>query len=359
MVVDEILRATTHDLSAADWARWDLLQTADLRFDSAFFRPELARLVGGIRAVEVAVLKSQGETVGLWPYQRGSGGVAQALLGRLSEFHGVIGVPQLALDPRLLLRQLQLKAWRFDHVPASHTDFEQYAWSKSESPYVDLASGYDAYREAQRKSGSNLIKNLERKARKLEREVGELRFAWHSTDDVAFEKLIEWKSDQHRRTGLLEVLNYPWVREVTQALRTCDSPRFAGVLSTLHAGEELVAVHLGLCSDRALHVWFPAYNTEFGHHSPGGIFMLELARATAERGRVRVDFGKGAERYKQSLSSGSIELLDGTIDRRPLVRAVRRGWHNAKQAIRSSPYREKLEAPLNLTRKLRQRFAFR
>jgi len=341
-------------------AAWREIQQDDSRFDSAFYSPKFTQLVAATRGgVEVAIISEQDKPVGFFPFQRGSGDVAQSVVGRLSEFHGVIAREGATWSPEAIMRASGLKAWHFDHVRASHTAFESHAWGTSDSPYIDLSAGFDAYCGAQHTSGSRQIKQAQRKRRKLEREIGPLRFEFESIDLGVLRSLIEWKTQQHCRTGMLEVLRIPWVVELLRTL--VDSPKIGcwGALSALYAGEELLAVHLGVRNPKTLHIWFPTFNRDFEAYSPGVILILELAKAAAADGVERIDLGKGPERYKQSLKSGSIPLLEGSVDLRPAHRLVRRNWYELKTRIRSSPNRHYLEAPLLWTQKMRQRLAFR
>ena len=353
-----LLRA--EDLTPDHVRAWSDLQRADPVVDSAFFRPELARLTAAARGdVEVGVLEDGGEPVGFFPFQRGPRNVAQPIVGRLSEFHGVVARAGLDWTPEQLVRGCRLVAWPFDHLPAAQAAFLPYRWGSSRSPYLDLSRGYAAYEAEKNASGSSVLRNTRRKARKMEREVGPLRFEWHTDSDDAFHALLAWKAAQYRRTGMLDVFAYDWVVKLMEGLRRTHGEHFSGPLSVLYAADRPVAVHLGLCTDRVFHVWKPAYDRDHERHSPGMILMLHLAEAAAARGIMRIDFGKGPERYKTDLESGAIPLAEGSVDLRPVTRRVRRTWDLAKRRIRSSPWRDQLELPLAASNRLRQWLAFR
>ena len=53
------------------------------------------------------------------------------------------------------------------------------------------------------------LKEIDRKRRKVEREVGETRFTARSASRADFERLIELKRDQYRATGQTDVLRAP------------------------------------------------------------------------------------------------------------------------------------------------------
>ncbi len=347
------------DLTEEDWLRWLQIQNSCSDLSNPFFHPGLTRSVASIRDdVEVVVIRNDKSAVGYFPFQRCPGNMAQAVVGRLSEYHGVIAMPGIAFKPEELLRAAGLNAWHFDHLPVSQLQFEKCIWGKSESPYMDLSSGYNAYRETIKKKGSSLSQ-VERKSRKMGREIGPLKFEFHSTDENAFDALIEWKSQQHQRTGVLQIMKVEWVPALLNLLRKTQYHDFKGQFSTLHAGENLVAVHLGLRNDSALHIWFPTYNMQFEKYSPGLILLLEMAKQAAAENLNRIELGRGEERYKVNFKTDDWQIAEGAIDIRPVSSQLRQGWFKTKKWIRSSSYRKQLEFPLNTCRKLRQWKAFR
>ncbi len=348
-----------NQLSDEEWSAWDQIQASRNDLDSAFFHSQLTHTLANIREdVEVVIIKNQNKTVGFFPFQRVSGGKAQAITGRLSEFHGVISSSNAIWKPEELIRKAGLKAWHFDHIPVSHNELKQHVWGESLSAFMDLREGYDSYRKELKKRGSSLS-HTERKSRKLAREIGPLRFEFHSTDDEAFQNLIKWKTAQHDRTGVLKVLEVDWVYQLLDQLRKIQTDSFGGQFSTLHAGDELVAVHLGLRSRSALHIWFPSYNLQYEKYSPGLVLLLEMAKASAEINLKRIDLGRGEERYKANFGTGVIPITEGSVDIRPISGNLHKQWFHTKQWIRSSPYRKQLEIPLTASRKLRQWLAFR
>src|SRR5262249_44877180 len=145
--------------------------------------------------------------------------------------------------------------------------------------------------------------------------------------------LFRLKSDQYLRTGRRDVVGDPWARAVLTEIFRAREAGFAGVLSVLRAGTRAVALHLGMRSATILHYWFPAYDREYAHCSPGLILLAELARAAAASGLASIDLGKGDATYKRRFATGSIALLEGRIERPSLLalwRAGRRFWWRAR-----------------------------
>lgn len=345
-------------LSASHWAAWTQLVDSEPALDSPFFRPEFTRHVAAVRNdVEVATLDSAGRPVGFFPFQRRDRSM-QPVVGRLSECHGMIAAPAVEWSPTELLTACKIDAWHFDHLPDTQTEFRRQAWGSTPSPYLDLSHGYEGYRAAVKANGSSLS-DAERKGRKLGREVGPLRFVWHDESPDVLERLMEWKSAQHRRTKVLEIFRHEWLRNLLANLQAEQSPEFSAPVSALYAGDRLVAAHLGLMTRRMLHWWFPTYDVEFEKYSPGLTLLLHVAEQAAARGLQRIELGPGESRYKDNFKSGDRPVYEGMVSRNPLTLAARSAWYHTKRYIRESKYRARLEAPLTATRRMRQWMAFR
>jgi len=349
-----------NQLTPEDLAAWNAILAGNPTLDSGYYRPELTQAVARVRSdVEVAVVTVNGQAKAFFPFQRGDNNCASAVTGRLSEFHGMIVPTDFALDPREIVKACGLRSWRFDHAPIWRSELEPFAWARSESPFMDLTGGYDAYTEKLRERGSSAIKQTQRKQRKLAREVGPLRFEYDTDAPEAWDALVKWKSEQYVRTNTLDIFRYDWVHDQLNAIRAAKCPEFSAPLSALWAGDQLAAVHLGLASSTAMQIWFPAYNRDLQNYSPGLVILLELASAAAEHGIRRIDFGKGEERYKYEFSTDVLPLLEGGVDFRFAMPTILASWNKLNQAIRRSPWRKQLEAPILATRRFRQWMAFR
>lgn len=354
----EYFEATVNELSDHDWSIWKELVSNTPGIDSPFFRPEFTRQVTAVRDdARIGVIAKQGTTLGFLPYQK-TGRSTHPLGGRLSEYHGVIIDPGIDWCPSQLLQACGIRSWHFDHLPDSQSILKRYSWGENSNPVINLQNGFDAYRSDKKRSGSS-IGQTERKARKMEREIGPLRFEWNQSSTSVIAKLIEWKTEQHRRTGVLEIFQYSWIKELIENLSNTSEAEFSSPLSALYAGDHLVAVHLGLASRTNLHMWIPTYDIAYQKYSPGLILLLHILESAASRGIERVDFGPGEERFKQEFKTGDTIVHEGMVGLNRLETGSRAIWYRTKRAIRNSRYRNVLEAPLKATRKLRQRLAFR
>jgi CelD/BcsL family acetyltransferase involved in cellulose biosynthesis len=323
--------------------------------DSPFFTPDFTQVVASVRRdVEVALLYDDNRLVGFFPFQRTPMNVATPVGAGFSEFHGVIASPDLRWTVPELLRGCGLLAWKYDHVPLSQEPFAKFHQRVGGSPYMDLTQGFEAYCAKRQRSGTSVIRQTARKRRKLQRMVGQVHFELHDSGELGLEKLIEWKSAQHARTGVIDVFKFGWVTELLRRVQGHQKAAFSGVMSVLSAGGQPIAVHLGMRTGTVAHVWYPAFNPEFGEYSPGLILFLEMARELAEQGVKRIDLGPTPQRYKQSLRSGDIAVAIGTADRYLLAQLGRQAWHAGRSTIRDSILAKPASIPANCLDRMRQ-----
>ena len=326
----QISVARPSELGRGEIAAWHSMQRKTGSLANPFLCPEFAIAVDTFRTdARVAVLTDGPETVGFFPFQKRRFGVGVPIGAGLSDCQGLIHEPTVEWDPRNLLRACNLSVWQFDHLIEDQRPFERYVAAVEPSPVIDLTDGFAVYYEKLRVKSPRFCQDLARRARKLEREVGELHFVVDSPDLTGLRVLMGWKSDQYRRRGWLDRFDRPWIVDLVDYLFSTREDRFGGLLSLLYAGETPVAGHFGLRSDHILAHWFPAYDTRFSRQSPGLIQHLRMAEGTAALGVRLIDLGKGAERYKQTLKSHELYVAEGMVARGTLLAGAHRVQSNA------------------------------
>lgn len=316
---------------------WSDIQRAEPSLDSPYFRPEFTQAVASVRNdVEVAVLEEGDQPLAFLPFQRSRRKTGRPVGGNLSDFHGLIGSPNVTCDPIQLLRACQLTSWHFDHLLSEQRQFSAFVFREADSPFVDLTDGMDVYL-ARRRNGRSLMSEYGQKLRKLTREVGPLRFEAHVGDREILETLFAWKSEHIRRLKTPNALDYSWVRKLIETILECQSPDFSGVLSVVYAGDQVAAIDFGMRSRAVLHSWFPTYNVELSRYSPGLLCWIETMKVAESLGIRRLDFGKGTEGFKHRLKSGASRVAEGAADSRPGPAMIRRACWMARDLIRTSP----------------------
>src|SRR5262249_11737309 len=152
------------------------------------------------------------------------------------------------------------------------------------------------------------------KKRKLERDVGPLRYVASCADPKLLSTLMAWKSAQYRRMKVADVFAYAWTRDLLHKLLEYNGVDFSPVVSALYAGDTIASIHYGLRSRALLHGWFPAYNRELARYSPGILHWIETIAAAKLAGIDRIDFGQGSESFKRRLSTGTTQVSKGVVD---------------------------------------------
>ena len=308
------------------------------------------------KKVEVAVLEDAGEPVGFLPFHRSRCGAAYPIGLQISGFQGLIAPANFQWQPLECLHTCGLSGWRFDHLAPGQEPLQAYRCVSNSSPWIDLSGGFEAYCERRRAASSTEIPRTLKKARKLEREIGPLRFEASSTDRNVLATLIAWKRQQCRYTGVSDIFLLPWPALLLERALEEQSEEFAGMLSVLYAGDRVAAVLFGFRSRHVLHGIFPAYDPELAKYSPGLILWIELARAAQTLGIRRIDMGTGAARYKNSLATDVTIVEEGTVSVRLLCRTVWRSWLLARNWLRHSPFRKPAHRINRLIAGIRARF---
>lgn len=320
------------ELGPSEIAAWHAMQRATPELENPFLSPEFAIAVGRFRPdSRVAVLTDGPDTIGFFPFEKRRFGVGVPISGWLSPCQGLIHAPDAEWDVHELLGGSKLAAWKFDNLIYAQKPFKPYHGATGPSPILDLSSGFDAYYKSLRLKMPHLCRELERKARKLGREVGEVRTVSDSRDLRLLRTLMAWKSDQYRRTDHVDRFERPWLAGLLEALLETRTKELSGLLSVLYAEDQPVAVQFGLRNRSQLVGWFTGYDVRFARYSPGLIHLMQMAREVASSSIETIHMGKGALRYTQSLKNGDILVSDGVVTARSPLGVVHNGLGRASR----------------------------
>jgi len=342
------------ELAATDASligRWAELRGQKPVYDSPYYSPAFTAIIANARSdARILIAEDAGLIVGIWPFHALSSFRCTSIGDFLADYQGPVFDASLTLPMAEALDAMRCSYFGFNHMPADLDKFSQHAWTSSQSHILDLAGGFDAY--AQRLAelrDASLLKKVATNERKLSKKFGELRFELHSTSDADFAALIAGKRDQFLRTVGAEhdIFRLDWVRQVMDEIRAANAPDFAGMLSTLYAGDKLIAAHFGMRSGKVMHYWFPWYHTDFAEHSPGLILLAQCARHAAQTGIVKIDLGRGDQPYKLRFATGAQQLCEGAVSSPAILSRMQAGLYHGKQALKASSLGQHL-------RKLRQ-----
>ncbi len=260
-----------------------------------------------------------------------------------SDFQGPVLPAGNALRPLELLAA-GATSFEFDHLVETCEGFEPWITARSASPFLDVSGGLDGYLGRASRSGKENMGQARRRTAKAERELGPVRFVRDSTDSGLLDRVIELKRGQYAATGARDYFAEPNRRELLHSLlRTRDSS-FGGLLSTLHAGDHLIAAHFGLRAGKVLHWWFPVYDPSFAGLAPGWMLLREIVSAAPLLGVERIDLGRGDDEYKRRAKTGETTVCQGLVTRSTVRLALKRASASSIAAAKSSPIGPRLQA---------------
>jgi CelD/BcsL family acetyltransferase involved in cellulose biosynthesis len=336
-------------LTDADLDAWHRLRASNPALDSPYFHPGFSAAVHAGRPVQVAVVRNErGAVTALLPGHR-EGALLRPVGWPGADFQGPIRAPGTPFPPARLLTD-GVKRFAFDHLLEPADEFAPWFESTRVSPFVDTTGGLEGYLGRASKSGKDNMGQARRRTAKAEKQLGAIRFAADVVDEKALAEVVRLKRGQYEATGAVDYFaETDRVDLLTRLLHTRGT-EFAGILSTVHAGERLLAAHFGIRSGEVLHWWFPVYDPEFSSLAPGWILLRELVQAAPELGVGRIDFGRGDDEYKRRAKTGEMSVAQGVVSRSSAYRVVRRARNSLITAAKSSALAPQLRS---IARRLR------
>jgi CelD/BcsL family acetyltransferase involved in cellulose biosynthesis len=309
----QVCVARPGELGTAEQQAWSSFQQADTSLASPFLAHEFARAVDAARDdARVGVVDDAGQPAAFFAFSV-DGRVGAPVGASICDAQALVARQGFAWDARELVRGAALDLWTFDHLVSTQEPFVAFHHARHRAPVVDLSEGHDRYLERVRASSKDVLAQVARRRRKLAREVGDVTFEWQADDASVLDTLFEWKSAQYRETGVWDRFDQPWIVDIVRALASTRTAALTGLLSTLRAAGEPVAMHFGLLGPDRIAWWFPVYDTKFARYSPGLILLLDLVAEAAARGIGLVDLGRGEHHYKLRVATGAYEVAEGSV----------------------------------------------
>jgi len=339
--------------------RWREIQAMRPELANPYFCVEFTEAVATVRRdVFVAVLEHGQRVMGFLPFHRRRGGFARPVGLGLSDYHGVIAAPDIEWTPQALLADCRLTRWRFDHLLATQLQFSAAFEHIEDSPIIDVSGSIEAYERDRIALGGTELRNVQRRRRKLCRELGDYRFIAEDPDTALLERVMQLKSQQCRESGAFDFFSLPWTGELVRLLHQTQTPFFRGALSSIRLGDQCLAAHMGMRSEQIWHWWLPCYEQAFSRYSPGLILLLDLAAHVAQARMRHIDLGKDLSRYKRNLMNGAIQVAAGEVRRPSLLTFALRAAGCIERAERQTLLRPIARLPAGLLRRARRHYRF-
>jgi CelD/BcsL family acetyltransferase involved in cellulose biosynthesis len=186
---------------------------------------------------------------------------------------------------------------------------------------------------------------------KAEREYGPVRIEADIHDPSLLDTVIDLKRRQYASTGARDYFADPRHIALMHRLLDTRTDDFAGMLSAVYAGPQLVAAHFGIRAGTVLHWWFPVYAPEVSRYSPGWVLLRAVIAAAPELGLERIDLGRGMDDYKRRAMTGQQTVLQGAVIPNPVLHHVARARTRAIAALKSSPLGPRLREVVRAARR--------
>lgn len=327
------------DLTPDLLRRWRALCRMSAIYRSPFYRPQFTCAVAAVRPdTRVAVYEDGGDVIGFLPFHMARGGAGKPVGGQLNDYQGPVLAHGTKMGARDLLEGAGLSSYDYNHLPTEISGLSRGATSFSSSPQMDLSDGYDAFVSRKDKSWTKAKREIRRRCRKTEKEYGPLRFSFHDPSDAVFAQHIEMKNKLLERARTRFRIKRDWIGEVLERLRHIEDEDFSARMTTLHAGDHLLAAHFGLTARGVWHWWFPSYDLGAYKLGPGINLVDQCAMAAEEHGIDTIDFGRGDGAFKLLFADRFVELCEGTIARRgSMARLIRQGTQAVVSAAERLP----------------------
>jgi CelD/BcsL family acetyltransferase involved in cellulose biosynthesis len=343
---------TPAELGPDGRASWRALQASDAALADPFHAPEWAEIIGTVRPdARVAVVEDGGQPVAYLPVQRSALGAAMGLGAPICDGDGVVALAGAALDLTELPRALRVDRIDFGHLPLATGRYETVARIRDEVMTADL-SQWPEFLAARKAQGSSTLRNLDKKKRKMAREVGELEFRAFERDPQALAALMAWKSDQLERTNQPRILARAWCREAHERVANCSDTLFSGAMISLRCGGRLAAALLALRAGPHLHAWMIAHDPELAAYSPGAMVWHHMFEAGHAAGVRHIDFGCGDYPYKRFYANQTRQSGCGFVGVPSLASALRGSMFATRSLMERSSNQTLAGLPGRIMRRL-------
>ncbi len=345
------------ELSDRDIARWSALQAAQPDWDSPFLTPGWALAAERFQPrggqVRVCVMREADEAVGFMAV-RVAGAVAMPAGAPMNDYQALIAEPGLMINPRRLVDALEVQRLDFSHMLTDQTAFAPHMRGTSLSHVIETPDGYAAYAESRRAAGSRIMKDLDKRRRKVEREVGPARFTAHETCSSDLDQLLAWKRAQYRATGQTDVFAAQWTLDLLRDLSASARDGLGGRLFTLHIGDRLAAAQFNLASRHTLHAWIIAHEAGFERYSPGLLLFQDVLRWMDGSSYRALDLGAGDYRFKLQLANRHRPVAHGYVGRPSPAVMLREAQYGMRAAAEALPLGAVSHLPAKAMRRMDQ-----
>ncbi|MFT4091814.1 MAG: GNAT family N-acetyltransferase [Asticcacaulis sp.] len=291
MLTCDLIRSA--DLTVQDETEWRTLTRANAAFNSPLLSPEFFHAVARIRSdAHVAVFRKNGQTVGFLAHHRRPNGFARPIGAPFSDYTALITGPDADFTIQEALEKAHIRQLQVIGLIDPYNVFAGINGTE------DTAYGFD-FTLPDNIISPKRSKNIRRREQKLVNDYGPLRFHVGDRDPLTFERMLTWKRAQTHQTGISDFLAPKWIQALMHDLFALppESP-LQGHMTSLYAGDRLVACKFGVRLGDYLHSWISTYDPTLRDYSPGLLFLVHAREALTAEGVRVYDMATGSPEYK-------------------------------------------------------------
>ncbi|EGF90090.1 cellulose biosynthetic CelD-like protein [Asticcacaulis biprosthecium C19] len=311
-MTDRIDIVQVKELTATDEALWNGFVAARAELVGPYFD------LGYVQAIAPSVPNSgvarfyDGDQIaGYFAFQK-RGDILLPIGAPLSDYHAVISAPDFVADFDHLMRLTRTRRVEFQGLVG--TSAGRGAHMGLTRRIADATDGFDHWWATQDAANHKFFKNVSRCMRNVEKDFGGFDFSWEKVTPELMDWTINLKREQYRRSGMHDVFGCRWTRGMLDRLAAVDSPDFGLRCGVLRHQGRLVAVEISLVQGEDVHLWFPAYDPDYGRYSVGILLTVAIIKNTEALGLKRFDFGTGGEDYKSPMTTSGGACLEGEVE---------------------------------------------
>jgi len=300
--------ARSEDLSPEDARVWHALTLSHDHFRSPLLSPAFFHAVAKVRLdARVAIFRRNGQAIGFLAHHRRPNGMARPIGAPFSDYTALITGPNPGFTIEEALEKAGIRQLQVIGL------IDPYGVFASMNGSEDTAYGFD-FTQPDREVSNKRSKNIRRREQKLIADYGPLEFRIGDRDAATFERMLGWKRAQTHHTGISDFLAPEWIQALMHDLFAlpADNP-LQGTMTSLYAGERLVACKFGVRLGDYLHSWISTYDPALRDYAPGLLFLVHARDAMTGAGIRIYDMATGSPEYKGTYCNQIHTVQNGRV----------------------------------------------
>jgi len=298
------------DLPASVVSAWSKLRGSNPRLYSPYFHPDYTKTIATlVDNVRIAVAEDENEIVAILPFQGER--FARPIGAPMTDYHGLICRPDCSLTLGDILKDSSVGAF---HYSALIENGMHNSEKTSKGAMIYFPDGAEVWKKKQSSSYTRHLKEIRRRTRKSDEQIGPSRFDFRSQNQDLFETLFKWKIAQYERSGFYNIFEADWTSKLLNNL--WNRPISADLRLDMHAlyiGERLAAIDTGLTDGTTYHSWIVAYDPTLGIYSPGARLLNGILNESDHLGYERLDLGVGIDAFKRHYATEDVTTSSGFV----------------------------------------------